>query len=112
TTVSEAHPALVPKAGAAFALEVDGEERLAVVHEVKRSALRDLDADAVVAAIRRAVSEQHELQVHTVALLKTGSLPKTTSGKIRRKACRVGLLAGKLHEVSRDTLSGDAAEAE
>ncbi len=107
TTVSEAHPALVPKAGAAFAIEVDGEERLGVVHEVKRSALRDLDADGIIAAIRRAVSEKHELQVHTVALLKTGSLPKTSSGKIRRKACRVGLLSGKLHEVARDVLSAN-----
>ncbi|NBC19094.1 MAG: AMP-binding protein, partial [Bacteroidetes bacterium] len=103
-TVAKAHPALRPSGGAALAWDVEGQERLAVVHEVRRSALRDLDARPIIDAIRRAVSETHALQVHTVSLLKTGGLPKTTSGKIQRTACRVGLRAGTLPEVARDTL--------
>ena len=38
-------------------------------------------------AVRRAISEEHELQVHAVLILNRGSLPKTASGKIQRHAC-------------------------
>ncbi|ARA93389.1 hypothetical protein AWN76_009625 [Rhodothermaceae bacterium RA] len=109
-TVARAHPALRPGAGAAFAITVDGEEHLAVVQEVRRSALRNLDVEAVIGAIRRAVSEEHELHAHTVVLLKTGSLPKTTSGKIQRRACHAALLAGTLHEVGRDAPAAEPAD--
>ena len=50
------------------------------------------DGRAVVAAIRQAVAEQHDVRVHAVALLKTGTIPKTSSGKIQRHACRAGFL--------------------
>ncbi|HJT64896.1 MAG TPA: MupA/Atu3671 family FMN-dependent luciferase-like monooxygenase, partial [Pyrinomonadaceae bacterium] len=46
----------------------------------------------VIAAIRQAVAEEFELQVYAVALLKPGSLPKTSSGKIQRHACRASFL--------------------
>ncbi|MEM9666011.1 MAG: aminotransferase class I/II-fold pyridoxal phosphate-dependent enzyme [Bacteroidota bacterium] len=108
-TVAEAHPDVRPAAGAAVSIEVEGEERLAIVTEVRRTALRDLDVDGIARAIRQAVSETHELQAHTVVLIKTGGIPKTTSGKIQRKACRIGLLAGTLHEVGRDALDTAAA---
>ena len=100
-TVGTAHPALRPGCGAAFSINEQGEEHLAVVQEVRRSALRTLDTDAIAAAIRKAVSEAHELRVHTIVLLKTGSLPKTTSGKIQRRQCKRDLLRGDLNEVGR-----------
>lgn len=55
-----------------------------------------LDVDAVVRAIRQAVAEQHELQVYTVVLLKINSIPKTSSGKIQRQACRTEFLTNSL----------------
>ena len=51
-----------------------------------------MDVDEVVKSIRQAVSEQHQLQVYAIALLKTASIPKTSSGKIQRLGCRVGFL--------------------
>lgn len=87
-TVAQSHSALRPDAGAAFAVEVQDEECLVIVQEVERSYLRSLDVDAVAGAIRQALSEQHELQVYAVVLVKTGSIPKTSSGKIQRRACR------------------------
>ena len=80
---------------AAFSIEFAGEERLVVVQEVDR---RNIDHpwDEVVGSIRQAVSEEHELQVHKVVLVKSGSIPRTTSGKIQRNACRRAYLGGVL----------------
>lgn len=98
-TVEKSHPALRLGCSAAFSVEVEGEERLVVVAEVERSYLRRLVVDEVVGAIRKAVSEQHELQVYAVLLLKTGSIPKTSSGKIQRHAARAGFLDKSLDVV-------------
>jgi thioester reductase-like protein len=54
----------------------------------------------VIATIRRAVSELHELQVYAVVLLKPMSLPKTSSGKTQRHVCRTGFLDGTLNIVA------------
>jgi amino acid adenylation domain-containing protein len=107
-TVERAHPALRPGCGAAFAVdppEGAGEERLVVVQEVRR-AHREDDPAELVAAIRRAVAEEHEVQVHAVVLLRPATLPKTTSGKIQRSACRARYLDGSL-----ETLGGWQAPA-
>jgi len=98
-TVEQSHPALQPTCGAAFSIDVAGVERLVVAQEVKRSYLRNLDVDEVIGAIRHAVAENHELQVYAVLLLKTGSILKTSSGKIQRHACRAGFLDGSLDVV-------------
>lgn len=95
-TVEASHPALKAVSGAAFSVEVEGEERLVIAQEVERSALRNLNAEEVTQAIRRTVSAQHELTVHAVLLLKTSSIPKTSSGKIQRHACKSGFLSGGL----------------
>lgn len=99
-TVEQCHPALKPNGGAAFGVEVNGEERLVIVQEVERSYLRFLNADEVMTMIRQVVSEQHELQVYAVLLLKPMSLPKTSSGKTQRHVCRTGFLNGNLNIVA------------
>lgn len=103
-TVEQSHPALNPGCGAAFAVEINGEERLVLVQEVERSYLRKFDVNQVAADIRTAVAQQHELQVYGVVLLKTGNLPKTSSGKIQRHACRSGFIAGNLAVVGSSIL--------
>lgn len=98
-TVQNSHPALRPAAGAAFTVEIKGEERLVIVQEVERSYLRKLDAEDVVGSIRQAVSAHHGLQIYATVLIKTGSIPKTSSGKIQRHACRSQFLAKALNVV-------------
>ncbi len=98
-TVDNAHEAVRIGNGAAFAVEIDGTEKLVIVQEIERTHLRKLNPEAVTKAIRQAVSQQHELQPHAVVLLKTGSIPKTSSGKIQRHACKAGYLAGSLNTV-------------
>jgi acyl-CoA synthetase (AMP-forming)/AMP-acid ligase II len=95
-TVEQSHLALRPSCGAAFAVEINGVEQLVIVQEVERSYLRKLNVDEVVENIRYAVRQQHELQVYAVSLLKTQSIPKTSSGKIQRHACREKFLSGEL----------------
>ena len=110
-TVESSHPALRPGFGAAFSISVNGEEKLAIAQEVLRTYLRDLKVDSIVEKIRQAVSEEYDLQVHTVVLLKMGSIPKTTSGKIQRHACHAGLLAGTLNIVGSSILETVEDEA-
>ncbi|HEX6287553.1 MAG TPA: AMP-binding protein, partial [Herpetosiphonaceae bacterium] len=105
-TVEECHPALRPGSGAAFTIEVAGEERLIVAHEVERTQRR-VEIAEVAAAIRQAVAEEHELHVYAVALLKHGGVPKTSSGKVQRHACRAGFVAGSLDLIGSDVLDGE-----
>jgi acyl carrier protein len=50
-----------------------------------------------VRAIRRAVTDEHEVDAYAVVLIRPGSIPKTSSGKIQRGACRVGFTEGSLN---------------
>jgi 8-amino-7-oxononanoate synthase len=97
-TVQHSHARLRADSGAAFALEEKGgRQRLVVVQEVERH--KHSDFDAVFDAIRRAVAAEHELALDAILLLRAGSVPKTSSGKIQRHACRNGYLAGTLEVV-------------
>ncbi len=96
-TVARSHP-LLRTHGAALGIEQDGEERLVVVHEVERQARPDR-VEEIARAIRQALAEEHELEVDAVVLIRPASIPKTSSGKIRRHACREAFLAGELDVV-------------
>ena len=78
---------------AAFSIEVEDHDQLVVVQEVEPRH-RDLDADAAIQAIRTAIAIRHELDVYAVVLVKAGTVPKTSSGKTRRAACRERYLHG------------------
>ncbi|HEY0734516.1 MAG TPA: amino acid adenylation domain-containing protein, partial [Herpetosiphonaceae bacterium] len=108
-TVERSHPALRPGAGAAFGIEVGGEEQIVVVHEIDRQHRR-VEIESVVGAIRQAVAEQHELRVYSIALIKHGSIPKTSSGKIQRHACRNQFLSGDLQLIGSSTLEAASLE--
>ncbi|NEO48620.1 MAG: fatty acyl-AMP ligase [Moorea sp. SIO4A3] len=98
-TVEQSNLALRPNCGGAFSVEVNGEEELVIVQEVKRECLRKIDIDEVSRCIRRAVVEEHELQVYDVVLIKTTSIPKTSSGKIQRSACKQKYLNGEFEMI-------------
>lgn len=94
-TVQAVHPKLRRGCGAAFEVERAGRPRLVVVQEVERRC-RDLDADHLAGDVRQAVAERHEVQLDDLQLLEYGSIPKTSSGKVRRHACRQGYESGTL----------------
>lgn len=101
-TVSNCHPAINAGNGAAFAIESNNEEELVVVFEVKRTYLRKIAEiqGEIFSRIRQEIATNHELQVATIVLLKTGSIPKTSSGKITRNACRQDFLDNKLEAIA------------
>ncbi|RYZ37868.1 MAG: non-ribosomal peptide synthetase, partial [Myxococcaceae bacterium] len=96
-TVEQTHPALRPGCGAAFAVDVDGEERLVVAQEV--DARKHGDLDALLGQLRQRLAERHEVRPHALVLLEAGALPKTSSGKVQRRASRAAFLAGELPSV-------------
>ncbi|HEY9768531.1 MAG TPA: thioester reductase domain-containing protein [Coleofasciculaceae cyanobacterium] len=99
-TVENSHAAIRPSCTAAFLIEKAGKEQLVIVCEIERSHLRSLDANEAIAAIRREVSQQHELQVYAVSLIKTASIPKTSSGKIQRGTCQTKFLTANLKTIA------------
>lgn len=98
------HPALRPHSGAAFSVEIDGEERLIIAHEVERSYLRRINISEIAGAVRKAISEEFDLAVYTILLLRTNTLPKTSSGKIQRRGCRQAFLNKTLKVVGQDQI--------
>ncbi|WP_394826126.1 fatty acyl-AMP ligase [Pendulispora albinea] len=96
--VASSHPILRPSGGAAFAVQEQGEERLIIVQEVESA--KALDTTAVMRAIRRAVAAVSDLQPTAIVLIRWGQLPKTTSGKVQRQACRSMFVQGTLEAVA------------
>ncbi len=82
---------------AAFPVERDGAERLVVAAELRR---RAADTEAVVTAIRAAVSREHGLACDAIVLLPKGSILKTSSGKVQRRACKAAYLGGEFAPVA------------
>ena len=93
-TVQDSHSSLRPGCGAVFSIPVDDEEQLVVVQEVTGHS--SIALDSVAAGVSRAVTEHHEVPVYAVVLIKPGTLPKTSSGKVQRHLCRAKFLAHKL----------------
>jgi acyl-CoA synthetase (AMP-forming)/AMP-acid ligase II len=93
--VERCHPAMRTNCGAAIALEQDGTERLVIVQEVERHVGAE-DREAIISAIREAVSNEFELGAQAIVLIKAGSIPRTSSGKIQRHQCREAYLARTL----------------
>ncbi len=85
-TVEQSHEALRPYAGAVFSVEHEERERVIVIHEVSRPKQQDLDL--ILDDIRRDVYNAHDIVVDGVVLIQAGTLPKTSSGKVQRHACR------------------------
>jgi phthiocerol/phenolphthiocerol synthesis type-I polyketide synthase C len=99
-TMEQSHEALRKGGGAAFSVvdESSGSECLVIVQEVERHN-RNLNVEAVVAAIRGAIAEHHLLQTHAVVLVKPLRLPRTSSGKVMRQATRAKFLDRGLEAV-------------
>ena len=87
-----------PGGGAAFSIERDGEERLVVVQELERG-VKPADRASQIELIRAAIAREHELNAFDVVLLRSGAIPKTSSGKIQRRACRAAYLDGTLERL-------------
>jgi acyl-CoA synthetase (AMP-forming)/AMP-acid ligase II len=107
-TVEETSTWIRPSCVASFSVDLEGEEKLIILAEVERKYWTSNRSKAksngktpsevimtvkeLTQVIRREIAKNHDLQVHSTLLLKPGSLPKTSSGKIQRHACRTDFL--------------------
>ncbi|HWS88113.1 MAG TPA: amino acid adenylation domain-containing protein, partial [Pyrinomonadaceae bacterium] len=98
-SVGESHAALRAGSGVAFSVGVAGEERLVVVQEVGRRA-SSKDADEIIENIRQVLAEEYDVAPYAVQLVKTGAVPKTSSGKLQRRASREQFLRGDFEVVA------------
>ncbi|QHG23266.1 non-ribosomal peptide synthetase [Pseudomonas sp. DTU12.1] len=81
---------------AAFAVNDQGLEGIGIAAEISRSVQKILPPEALIKAIRQAVAEAYQEAPCVVVLLNPGELPKTSSGKVQRSACRTRLADGSL----------------
>lgn len=81
---------------AAFAVTVEGQEGIGIAAEISRSVQKILPSESLIKAIRQAVAEAYQEAPSVVVLLNPGALPKTSSGKLQRSACRNRLADGSL----------------
>ena len=109
-TVEETNSWIRPSGVASFSIDLAGEEKLVILAEVERrywsssrsanrngsSASDIISVKDLTQSIKREIAKNHDLQAHTILLLKPGSLPKTSSGKIQRHACRADFLNSDL----------------
>ncbi len=88
-SMQNSHPALRRHCGAAFTtVDESDDQRLILVQEVERAALQQISIEDICGNIREAVFNDHEVAVHAVVLIRPGTVPKTTSGKIQRSLAR------------------------
>jgi acyl-CoA synthetase (AMP-forming)/AMP-acid ligase II len=90
-----AHPAIRAGCLAAFSIPVNDEEKLILVLEISGAP----EADEVAHACRVAVTEACDVEPHAVVLIPPRTMPKTPSGKVRRRACREAYLDSTLQVV-------------
>jgi len=67
-----------------------------VIVAERASGTRGADTSAETDAIRAAVAQVHGLAVSDVRFVPAGAIPRTTSGKVARRACRAEYLSGEL----------------
>ena len=83
-----------PHAGLKYDPE-DTSEQLVIVGE-RAPGAHKLEAEPVADDIRAAIAVRHGVTVRDVLLMPAGTIPRTSSGKIGRRACRAAYIDGSL----------------
>ncbi|TFW34664.1 AMP-binding protein [Massilia horti] len=113
--IEEAIDFIEPNMCAAFPVEINGQERLAIVAEANRSLVRAAQQagaskedklrakDDYLARIEQTaqhickmIAQQFDVSVSSIVFVKPGTFPRTTSGKVQRSRCKELALQGQL----------------
>ncbi|MGW2277167.1 fatty acyl-AMP ligase [Streptomyces sp. NPDC001770] len=94
-SAESADPALQPNCAAAFSVDDGAAERLVLVVEADGRAQRDGGAEGLRTRVRAAVLDRQRLEADEILLVRRGSLPKTSSGKVQRRETRRRYLDGE-----------------
>ncbi|BCK58072.1 long-chain-fatty-acid--AMP ligase FadD32 [Nocardia wallacei] len=119
-SAQESSGALRPGFVAAFSVGADevpgtvlegssGTEHLVIVAE-RGSGAAKLDPEPIAETVRGAIAKRHGVTVRDLLLVPAGSIPRTSSGKIARRACKTAYLAGTLRGGYRQQAFPDASD--
>jgi acyl-CoA synthetase (AMP-forming)/AMP-acid ligase II/acyl carrier protein len=109
-TVASIDAPLVKGACAAFSVQCDERERVVVVAEMLPARSRlGVDVEDVAREVRSAIASEHGIPAE-VALVDRKSVPKTSSGKLQRAACRASFERGELGRADSYDPGGNVVE--
>lgn len=103
-TAQKVSPDLALNSGGAFLVGDEKNGRLVLVQEVERRFNPEKEpakCAQIISDIRKQIALEHELSIGVIVLIRKGTLPKTSSGKVQRHACREEYLAGTLTALAR-----------
>lgn len=88
STCNNYHYAVGNNGASVFTIDEGGESKLVAIVEIKKRAFAECDRDRMKNDLQEAVMDRHNITFDKLVLVKPGTIPKTTSGKIKRNACR------------------------
>jgi acyl-CoA synthetase (AMP-forming)/AMP-acid ligase II len=93
--IEGADPAIADGCCAAFGTNIDGKERLIVLVGIDERARKSqqFEAERLISTLRTLIRQEFGLESYDVVLVKARSIFKTSSGKLRRNACRDAYLS-------------------
>ncbi|MGE4243953.1 fatty acyl-AMP ligase [Ramlibacter sp.] len=94
-----AQPLLACEAAVAFVAGDCDKEQLVLLQEISSRSLRSIDLHALREDVLRTVALSHGIHVSDFLVLRSGSLVRTSSGKISRSACRQYYLDDKFRSL-------------
>jgi acyl-CoA synthetase (AMP-forming)/AMP-acid ligase II len=97
-TLQRASQLVIKNRGAVFSILKEGGERLIAVQEVEESVGEE--ALKLTEKLKEAMIKTHGISLSDVVLIKKNSLPKTTSGKVQRFACKEKFVNGQFQRLN------------
>jgi acyl-CoA synthetase (AMP-forming)/AMP-acid ligase II len=99
-SIRRCHPQVRPGGVVAFSIDDPANdtpgERLALLVETRETSLNEQQLQEIARAVRLSVLTDHRVLPHTIVIGPVGLVRKTTSGKVRRRACRQAFLDGDM----------------
>ncbi|EJN39734.1 non-ribosomal peptide synthase, partial [Pseudomonas sp. GM84] len=96
---------------AVFAVDDQGEEGIGVAVEISRNVQKAMQPEALIKTLRQVIADACRQAPAVVLLLNPGALPKTSSGKLQRSACRLRMDDGSLDIYARFPAATESTEA-
>lgn len=99
-------PALRPGNVAAFSIDYERTTKVVLLQEVRHNYSNQMtkNIEEIAYKIRSSINNQYDLNIDEIIFIKSGTIPKTSSGKIQRHGARLGYLNGELEIIGSDTL--------
>jgi acyl-CoA synthetase (AMP-forming)/AMP-acid ligase II len=101
-------PGLRPNCAAAFSCDDGERELLVIVVEADGRLLNTIGAETLRQRVHDAVREKQRITPDSILIVRRGTLPKTSSGKVQRRACKRRYENGELAAAVAPALAREA----